>query len=57
MIGKYGSNEFNKKFSYKYQLLRSYKLEFKFKTDAGILNYLNGKSFEIEFEDFKGIVM
>ena len=31
----------------------SYKLIFAFKTDAGILNYLNGKSFEVENIDFK----
>lgn len=43
--GKYGINEINKKFSKKYQMLCSYILKFNFKTDSGILNYLNGKEF------------
>ena len=33
--------------SIKYQALYSYKLKFNFETDAGILNYLNGKEFEV----------
>lgn len=41
--GKYGTNEVNKKFNLKTQFLYSYKLKFNFKTDSGILNYLNGK--------------
>lgn len=41
--GKYGKNEINKKFNKNTQKLLAYKLVFKFKTDAGILNYLNGK--------------
>lgn len=40
--GKYGINQINKQFGYKYQQLNSFKLEFNFITDAGILNYLNG---------------
>lgn len=43
--GKYGINEINKKFGKKYQMLCSYILKFNFKTDSGILNYLNGKEF------------
>ena len=43
--GKYGINEVNKKFGSKTQELRSYKLKFNFTTDAGILNYLKGKTF------------
>ena len=31
----------------KYQALYSYKLKFNFETDAGILDYLNGKEFEV----------
>lgn len=46
--GKYGINKVNKKFSKKYQMLCSYVLKFDFKTDSGILNYLNGKSFILE---------
>ena len=42
--GKYGMNEINKKFGCKTQELYSYSLKFNFKTDAGILNYLNGKT-------------
>lgn len=41
--GKYGINEINKKFNYNTQQLNSYLLKFNFKTDAGILNYLNQK--------------
>lgn len=40
--GKYGINQINKQFGYKYQQLNSFKLEFNFVTDAGVLNYLNG---------------
>lgn len=46
--GKYGKNEINKNFKVKTQKLVSYKLVFDFKTDSGILNYLNGKSFELK---------
>lgn len=46
--GKYGINEINKKFGLKNQELSSYKLEFDFKTDSGILNYLNKKIIETE---------
>ena len=52
--GKYGTNAQNKRFGgYKKQFLYSYKLAFDFKSDAGILNYLNGKSFEVEDVWFK----
>lgn len=52
--GKYGKNQSNKKFGgYKKQLLYSYKLEFDFTTDAGILNYLNKTSFEVNDVWFK----
>ncbi len=46
--GKYGSNALNKKSGLKKQCLCSYRLEFDFKTDAGELEYLNGKSFEVK---------
>lgn len=45
--GKYGDYEVNKKFNSKTQNLISYKIKFCFKTDAGILNYLNGKEIHI----------
>lgn len=41
--GKYGKNEINKQFGKKSQMLCSYILKFNFKTDGGILNYLNSK--------------
>lgn len=46
--GKYGINRINRSFNMKTQALCSYKLRFKFTTDAGILAYLDGKSFEVE---------
>ncbi|MBQ2880890.1 MAG: RluA family pseudouridine synthase [Clostridia bacterium] len=50
--GKYGSAAENKeffkgkKFSFEYQALCSYKLTFEFTSPSGILEYLNGKTFE-----------
>ena len=46
--GKYGTNDMNKNISLKWQALCSYKLEFAFTTDGGILEYINGRSFEID---------
>ncbi len=46
--GKYGRNAQNKAYGYKKQFLYSYKLQFSFTTDAGCLNYLNGKCFHAE---------
>ena len=48
--GKYG--KLNKNFDRNYQALYSYKLSFTFTTDAGGLEYLNGKSFQVEKVDF-----
>ncbi len=48
--GKYG--KLNKQFDRNYQALYSYKLTFTFTTDAGALEYLNGKSFQVEKVDF-----
>lgn len=45
--GKYGRNAQNKAYGYKKQFLYSYKLQFDFTTDAGILNYLNGRCFQV----------
>ena len=50
--GKYGSERFNKDFGEKGQALYSYRLEFAFPTDAGILNYLRGRQFRVEQVDF-----
>lgn len=46
--GKYGRGGKDKKTGFDKQALYSYKLAFRFKTDAGILNYLNGKTFTAE---------
>lgn len=48
--GKYGHE--NKALGLKHQALYSYKLKFCFKSDAGILNYLNGKEFCVQKVDF-----
>ena len=48
--GKYG--KLDKRFDRNYQALYSYKLTFTFTTDAGGLNHLNGKSFQVEKVDF-----
>jgi len=50
--GKYG--KLDKRFDRTYQALYSYKLTFQFTTDAGALEYLNGKSFQVEKVDFAG---
>lgn len=49
--GKYGSDD-AKGLGIPGQALCSYKLKFDFKTDAGILNYLNGKTFSAAMPDF-----
>lgn len=46
--GKYGINDVNKKLGYKYQQLKAYKIKFDFKTDGGVLEYLNGKEINIK---------
>ncbi len=48
--GKYG--KLNRKFDRSYQALYSYRLQFCFTTDAGSLEYLNGKSFQVREVDF-----
>ncbi len=45
--GKYGKLAQDKKLGYTRQALYSYKLTFNFKTDGGILDYLNGKTFKV----------
>ncbi len=47
--GKYGVNH-KSKTGTKYQMLCSKKLKFTFKTDSGILSYLDGKEFESGFD-------
>lgn len=46
--GKYGKNAADKTKGFKHQALYSYRLRFSFMTDAGILEYLNGKTFEVK---------
>ncbi len=46
--GKYGSNRINVKYGFKMQALCSYKLMFDFKTEGGILEYLNRKCFQVK---------
>ncbi len=46
--GKYGKNAADKAKGFKHQALYSYRLRFSFTTDAGILEYLNGKTFEVK---------
>jgi len=48
--GKYG--KLDKRFDRNYQALYSYKLAFCFTTDAGSLECLNGKSFQVKQVDF-----
>ncbi len=51
--GKYG--KLDKRFDRKFQALYSYKLTFRFTTDAGSLENLNGKSFRVADVDFVDI--
>ena len=46
--GKYGKSAADKKMGFDKQALYSYSLKFDFRTDAGILNYLNGKRFTVK---------
>ena len=46
--GKYGKNVVNKGTGFPYQALYSYKLGFRFQTDGGLLQYLDGREFSVE---------
>ena len=50
--GKYGREKDNKQYGRSFQALYSYKLEFTFPTDAGILEYLRGKLYTVDNVDF-----
>lgn len=54
---KYGIGKDSKRYGMKYQALCSYKLQFSFKSDAGILNYLNGKTVELRSIPFSKIIV
>ena len=45
--GKYGFQKDNRGSGFGHQALCAYKLEFRFTTDAGELEYLNGRSFQV----------
>jgi 23S rRNA pseudouridine955/2504/2580 synthase len=51
--GKYGNGQANKHYHETRQLLYSYSLAFDFTSDAGALNYLQGKVFTVENIPFK----
>ena len=51
--GKYGSGAKNRQYGETRQTLYSYQLTFDFPTDAGILNYLKGRSFRVEQVPFR----
>ena len=46
--GKYGTNALNKGTGFNKQALCSYRLQFDFTSDAGELNYLNGKEYTLD---------
>ncbi|MEE1056619.1 MAG: RluA family pseudouridine synthase [Acutalibacteraceae bacterium] len=48
---KYGYKRKGDNDIYKYQALYSYKITFNFESDGGIVEYLNGKSFEVNLKD------
>lgn len=50
--GKYGRGDVNRRYGETRQALYSYKLTFAFPTDAGILAYLKGKTFQVESVPF-----
>ena len=51
--GKYGNGAKNRQYGETRQALYSYQLTFDFPTDAGILNYLKGRSFRVEQVPFR----
>ena len=51
--GKYGNGQVNRKYGETKQALYSYRLTFAFTTDAGILEYLRGKTFTVEDVPFR----
>ena len=51
--GKYGRGDVNRRYGETRQALYSYKLTFDFPTDAGLLNYLKGRAFQVEHIPFR----
>ena len=50
--GKYGRERDNRRYGRSGQALYSYKLRFSFTTDAGLLSYLDGRTFQVPEVDF-----
>lgn len=50
--GKYGTNELNRPYGESGQLLYAYSLSFHFSQDAGVLSYLNGRTFRVSHIPF-----
>lgn len=51
--GKYGIGEKNRRYGETRQALCAYRLTFDFPTDAGLLNYLRGRTFTVEHVPFR----
>ena len=51
--GKYGVGSVNRKYGETHQALYSYRLRFDFPTDAGILEYLHGREFQVDEVPFQ----
>ena len=51
--GKYGDGQVNRRYGETRQALYSYRLTFDFPTDAGLLNYLRDRSFQVESVPFR----
>ncbi len=50
--GKYGSERVNRQYGRQVQALCSWSLTFRFTTDAGALEYLNGRTWRVPAVDF-----
>jgi len=51
--GKYGVGSVNRKYGETHQALYSYRLRFDFPSDAGILEYLHGREFQVDEVPFQ----
>ena len=51
--GKYGDGQVNRRYGETRQALYSYRLTFDFPTDAGLLEYLRGRSFQVDQVPFR----
>ena len=49
--GKYGVNRNDREKGYKFQALYAFRLRFDFREESGALEYLNGKTFELEKDE------